>query len=428
MRTNQGVFIGSFSCDAEGNFSVYQNMPHILAPVPAAGSVSQLQALYIPKGKALWAAVKENEAADNCNRSSLLEFKAAGTMPRKQKGFGNQQSFAFKGAGRVDKGKGVGSPGIYPSVRRYGTSVTRTIIEKYDLDSNWTKWRQGYEMWNQAYYSILRVANPDYNSALPEDNFNQQYVPASLRSVLYQGTEFEQVVFFNAWEFPTLNADVNTHYVVKRSPVEVLPTATTTSVGEIQSLDNDEFQFTSNKQNAEIWAQGKSTERSRLLLEMIGDRLTDGTYSATLKNILIAPNRYCSQGEPALYKGKTAPPAIVKNSPLDLKQTTVRVTFPITSIIWPSDTEGRIPISRTVVTNQGISERLIDRTIITPDTLEERINELIGKIVYFPTSKLLSNTTAGKNNFGDTIEYFTVDLEDMLEIVVRLSCIRPRNN
>ena len=73
MRTNQGVFIGSFSCDGvEGNFSVYPNKPNVLAPVPAAGSVSQLQALYIPKGKALWAAVQENEAADNATDAPLL--------------------------------------------------------------------------------------------------------------------------------------------------------------------------------------------------------------------------------------------------------------------------------------------------------------------------------------------------------------------
>ena len=35
-------------------------------------------------------------------------------MPRKQNGFGSPQSFAFKGGGRVDKGKGAGAPGSYP--------------------------------------------------------------------------------------------------------------------------------------------------------------------------------------------------------------------------------------------------------------------------------------------------------------------------
>ena len=97
-------------------------------------------------------------------------------MPRKQNGFGSPQSFAFKGGGRVDKGKGAGAPGSYPSSRRYGTSVTRTVIEKYDLDSNWTKWRQGYEIWSKAYYSLLRVENPNYNDSQPEEGINIPYV------------------------------------------------------------------------------------------------------------------------------------------------------------------------------------------------------------------------------------------------------------
>ena len=53
-------------------------------------------------------------------------------MPRKQNGFGNPKSLGFKGAGRVDKGKGVGAPGSYPRNRGYGSSVTRTVIEKYN--------------------------------------------------------------------------------------------------------------------------------------------------------------------------------------------------------------------------------------------------------------------------------------------------------
>ena len=36
-------------------------------------------------------------------------------MPRKQNGFGNPKSFAFKGGGRVDVGKVKGAAGFYPS-------------------------------------------------------------------------------------------------------------------------------------------------------------------------------------------------------------------------------------------------------------------------------------------------------------------------
>ena len=142
-------------------------------------------------------------------------------MPRKQNGFGSPQSFAFKGGGRVDKGKGAGAPGSYPGSRRYGTSVTRTVIEKYDLDSNWTKWRQGYEIWSKAYYSLLRVENPNYNDSQPEEGINIPYVPATLLSVLYQGTDYPTNVAFYGYEYLTMSADVNTHYVARRQPIKV---------------------------------------------------------------------------------------------------------------------------------------------------------------------------------------------------------------
>ena len=84
-------------------------------------------------------------------------------MPRKQNGFGNSQSFAFKGAGRVDKGKGVGSFGYYPRDRRFGSTVHRTVLESWNLNSGWTKWRRGYELYNKAAFSRLNVPNDDYN-------------------------------------------------------------------------------------------------------------------------------------------------------------------------------------------------------------------------------------------------------------------------
>ena len=61
-------------------------------------------------------------------------------MPRKQNGFGNTKSFSVKANEKIDskisKGKGVGAAGFYPSNRQYGTSVHRSVIEKYNLDSD----------------------------------------------------------------------------------------------------------------------------------------------------------------------------------------------------------------------------------------------------------------------------------------------------
>ena len=66
-------------------------------------------------------------------------------MPRKQNGFGSASSFAFnKVNNKVDRGKGVGAAGSYPRNRAFGSTVTRTVVEKYDLDSTWVRWRKAW--------------------------------------------------------------------------------------------------------------------------------------------------------------------------------------------------------------------------------------------------------------------------------------------
>ena len=56
LRPNEGVFIGQFDSAATiGTVTRFDGMPRILAPMPQVGENAQFQALYIPKGKALWA-------------------------------------------------------------------------------------------------------------------------------------------------------------------------------------------------------------------------------------------------------------------------------------------------------------------------------------------------------------------------------------
>ena len=89
-------------------------------------------------------------------------------MAKKQNGFGSPGSFAFKGVDkRTDKNKKQGAFGSYPSNRRYSTSVQRTVIEQYNLDSDWSRWRKGYEYYNQGAYLLF----------------------TQLDTVMYQGTE-----------------------------------------------------------------------------------------------------------------------------------------------------------------------------------------------------------------------------------------------
>ena len=128
-------------------------------------------------------------------------------MPRKQNGFGNSKSFAFKGGGRVDVSKVKGAAGNYPSNRRYGSTVQRTVIERYDLNSDWVKWRKGFEYYNQAAWYRLEEEDPDTG----------EYVDAIIKSVLFQGTDQEVQVKFDGYKFATKDADTNNHYVMKRS-------------------------------------------------------------------------------------------------------------------------------------------------------------------------------------------------------------------
>ena len=58
LRPNEATFIGTFdSATTAGSVTHWEEMPKVLAPPPGAGSSeTQLKALYVPKGKALWAA------------------------------------------------------------------------------------------------------------------------------------------------------------------------------------------------------------------------------------------------------------------------------------------------------------------------------------------------------------------------------------
>ena len=117
-------------------------------------------------------------------------------MPRKQNGFGSTGSFGMKGvSSKVDKGKPIGAAGSYPSDRRYGSTVHRTVIEKYDVDSDWTRWRKGLEY-------FYRGAFLDFDD---------------IETILYQGSVDEVRVLFDGFEFATRNSDSASHFTAKRS-------------------------------------------------------------------------------------------------------------------------------------------------------------------------------------------------------------------
>ena len=251
-------------------------------------------------------------------------------MPRKQNGFGNSRSLGFKGAGRVDKGKGVGAPGSYPRNRGYGSSVQRTVIEKYNLDSDWVKWRKGFEYYNRAAWYRLSEDNPDYDPTEPVSEDNPKLIPAQIKSKLYQGTPYEVDVVFDGYKFATKSADSNNHYVVKRT------TTSSPDLGVVTAVYNDEIKYPEYKKYKELRVQGIPGADSRLLLNMIGERITDGETEATLNYVLNSSNH------PAVYVGKTyeEPTTVTVSVPTNTIQLNQEFTDPqelVGKIVWIKD-------------------------------------------------------------------------------------------
>lgn len=228
-------------------------------------------------------------------------------MPRKQNGWGNSKSFAFKGNGRVDIGKGKGAAGSYPSDRRYGTSVQRSVIEQYDLNSDWVKWRKGYEYYSQAAWYRLEDFDP----------VSQEYSEATINSEIYQGTANAESVSFTGYKFATKNSDTNNHYVMKRQPTGIQ------NLGRVTQVQNNKDLYETNYLNHEIWIKGTPGTNSRGLVNMIGDRITDGETEATVDYVLN------SNDHPAVYIGKSfEEPTTVKVS---LLKTTLNEDQPVNS-------------------------------------------------------------------------------------------------
>lgn len=199
-------------------------------------------------------------------------------MPKKQNGFGNPKSLSFKGVeSKVSKGKGRGAAGFYPSNRQFGSSVQKTIIEKYDYDSNWTRWRKGFEYYNQGAFLEF----------------------TEFETLLYQGTPDETQVRFSGQRYATKNADSNTHYTVKR---EILDDITLGSINRVFSNieDNKEY-YDRHEILAEIQSSGTGVENVGLLNRLIGDRVTNGRTAANIVQVLDADKK------PSTFNGKTRP-------------------------------------------------------------------------------------------------------------------------
>lgn len=230
-------------------------------------------------------------------------------MPKKQNGFGSSKSFAVKGprsvediATKISRGRvWPKAAGSYPADRRYGSSIQRTIIETYDLNSDWCRWRRGYEYYCQASEEELI----EYNKA------TQEYERSTIESKLYQGTPYEIDVEFYGWRFPTQDSDPNNHYVIKRTVQSEV------NLGKISVVYSDPLVDAEAKALHEVWTQINLGPDSRLLLRMVGERITDGETAATMTYVLNGLK------QPAIYMGKSDPE----------RQMQVEVTVPLAQVL-----------------------------------------------------------------------------------------------
>jgi hypothetical protein len=75
LRPQQSVYVSSIAGGTTAGQKVRINktdLPSVLAPMPQTGSDSQFSALYIPRGKALWAAVEQQSPTDQAPAAPLL--------------------------------------------------------------------------------------------------------------------------------------------------------------------------------------------------------------------------------------------------------------------------------------------------------------------------------------------------------------------
>ena len=242
-------------------------------------------------------------------------------MPRKQNGFGNMKSFAVKSVNKSEK-KPSNSYGSYPSDRRYGASVTRTVIEHEDLNSDWAAWRKGYEYYFRAAWAEIR----NY------DEYTQEYTPAVINSKLYQGTDYEVEIQFEGYKFATQHSDTNNHYVLKRTIKGDVNIATLNQV--LRGVEQKKYK--------EIWCKGTLGPQSGMLASMIGDRITDGETTATV-NYILNSNKH-----PALYIGKTAPYEQGFNQPV--------LSIAPRTDVKPGDLTGKVVFVRDFYKNRPIDE------------------------------------------------------------------------
>ena len=320
-------------------------------------------------------------------------------MPRKQNGFGNPSNFAFKSFLRLDKGKGTGAVGYYPGDRQYGSIVQRSVIEKWNLDSDWVKWRKGFEIYNRAAWERLKIKNVSYDPFADISETNKPFINALITSTLFKGLPYAIQNTFTGYEYPTANADSNTYYVVKKNQESK-------ALGTITSIYNNAQSYPVNRLNHEVYVKiNPDATNKSLLVQMVGDRLADGPLTqdnrteATLKKVLT------SDGLPSIYSGKTLLKIQEDTINFTQEKTSIKIKIPVSNISTSVNDGEFIP-------NQGINYKQKK----DPAQLDILNNpELLdGKVIYvnnFFIEKQIANLDTAV--YSDDSYYFQLKIKEI---------------
>tara|TARA_R110002020_G_scaffold439273_1_gene649776 strand:+ start:798 stop:2654 length:1857 start_codon:yes stop_codon:yes gene_type:complete len=294
-------------------------------------------------------------------------------MPRKQNGFGNATSLAFNKVNKnIGRSKTKGAAGDYPSSREYGSTVKRSVIESYDLNSTWIRWRKGLEFYYQAAWNKLQRLNPNYN---PYDETSKKYVDLEINTKLYQGTAGEIDVKFNGYRFATKGSDTSNHYVIKRTPINP------PSLGQVNSVLNNPLVDIENKELKEVWARVTPTSQTFMLRNMLGERLTDGSSEASVVNVLTQTER------PSVFVGKTLDSANL---------TTVTITVTKSSLLASSHVIKNGGDINSIIGELGyVKEFYIEQPVNSSYVFEdaESYSDATGNIDYFCVNVDLTKTS-----------------------------------
>ena len=170
LRASQASFLGTFNgATTEGSNTVYGAMPYVLNPVPGVGSTdsslvigTQFLALYIPKGRCLWAAVKKKTSSVTATEAPLLGVLGGFYCCLENEVISIPAYMPLKALRVLIGLLEIQSIWFYPSNREFGSSVHRSVIDKWNLESDWVKWRKVMR-YITALWSTLKIRNVNYD-------------------------------------------------------------------------------------------------------------------------------------------------------------------------------------------------------------------------------------------------------------------------